>query len=221
MSVGGLEVSTIVSPAPWTQNCYVVVERASGAFIVVDPGFDSRELRGVIRDAGPRPAHILITHGHPDHLGAAADLSEWLDVPCRLGRADSRIARHASAYSVVFGGLRIRPPSRIDYLEGDATIHFGDTPVRSVALPGHTPGSLGFDLGEIVLTGDTLFREHLGRTDFPDSDPAALAASIDRLLADRAPDVDLLAGHGRPWTAGEANDWWAANGRRSSAMAAT
>lgn len=200
------------------QNCHVVVERASGAFIVVDPGFDSPELRDAIRAAGTRPAHILVTHGHPDHLGAAAALCDWLDVPCGLDRADSRIARHASAYAAAFGGLRIRTPSRIDYLD-DASLHFGDTSVRSLALPGHTPGSLGFDLGEIVLTGDTLFREHVGRTDFPDSDPAALSASIDRILTDRAPGVHLLAGHGRPWTAGEASDWWAATGRDRAAAA--
>jgi glyoxylase-like metal-dependent hydrolase (beta-lactamase superfamily II) len=219
LSAGGLEVSTIVSEAPWTQNCHVIVERASGAFIVVDPGFDSRELRDAIRAAGARPAHILVTHGHPDHLGAAAELSEWLEVPCRLDRADSRIARHASAYAAAFGGLRIRTPSRIDYLDDDASLHFGGTPVRSLALPGHTPGSRGFALGEVVLTGDTLFREHVGRTDFPDSDPAALSASIDRLLADRAPGVHLLAGHGRPWTAGEASHWWAATERDRAAAA--
>jgi glyoxylase-like metal-dependent hydrolase (beta-lactamase superfamily II) len=219
LSAGGLEVSTIVSDAPWTQNCHVVVERASGSFIVVDPGFDSPELRDSIRGAGPQPAHILITHGHPDHLGAAADLSEWLEVPCRLDRADSRIARHASAYAAAFGGLRIRTPRRIEYLDDDASLDFGQTPVQSLALPGHTPGSRGFALGEVVLTGDTLFREHVGRTDFPDSDPAALSASIDRLLADRAPGVHLLAGHGRPWTAGEASHWWAATERDRAAAA--
>lgn len=219
LSAGGLEVITIVSDAPWTQNCHVVVERASGVFIIVDPGFDSPELRDAIRAAGTRPAHILATHGHPDHLGAAAELSDWLDVPCRLDRADSRIARHASAYAAAFGGLRIRTPSRIDYFDDDATLRFGDTAVHSLAVPGHTPGSLAFDLGSILLTGDTLFREHIGRTDFPDSDLGALSASIDRLLAGRAAGLHLLAGHGQPWTAGEASGWWAATDRNRAKAA--
>ena len=221
MSVGDLEVSTIVSDAPWHQNCYVVLDRPSGAFIVVDPGFDSPELRGAVREAGARPAHILITHGHPDHLGAAAALSEWLDVECRLGRADARIARHASAYAVAFGGLRIRTPTRIRYLDAEENIRFGGTSVKIMALPGHTPGGLGFDIGEIVLTGDTLFREQVGRTDFPASDPIAIDASIDQLLAGRETGVWLMAGHGRPWTAGEARDWWTTKGRQREAPVAT
>jgi hydroxyacylglutathione hydrolase len=216
LSIGDLEVTTITSDAPWSQNCYVVLERASGAFIVVDPGFDSPELRDAITGAGARPEHILVTHGHPDHLGAAAALSEWLDVECRVGRDDARVVRHAPAYAAAFGGLRIHTPERIGYLDADEAVRFGETTVRLVALPGHTPGSLGFDIGDIVLTGDTLFREQVGRTDFPGSDSVAINASIDRLVADRDAGVLLLAGHGRPWTTGEARDWWATHGRRGA-----
>lgn len=179
------------------------------------------ELREAIHAAGTRPAHVLVTHGHPDHLGAAAVLSNWLDIECRVGREDARIARHASAYAAAFGGLRIEAPSRIGYLSGDEVLRFGERTVSVVALPGHTPGSLGFDIGEVVLTGDTLFRENLGRSDFPGSDPVALTASIDRLLADRGADVPLMAGHGRPWTTGEAREWWAAQGHPSATSVPT
>jgi glyoxylase-like metal-dependent hydrolase (beta-lactamase superfamily II) len=221
LSVGDLEVTTIVSGAPWNQNCYLIRARQSASFLVVDPGFDSPELRASIEELGPRPEHVLVTHGHPDHLGAAAALSSWLDVDCRLARADERVARHAPAYAAAFGGLVVQTPDRIEYLDPDSPIRFGNTTVAILPSPGHTPGSVGFDLGDIVLTGDTLFREHVGRTDFPGSDPRAIHASIDRLLADRDAGVRLLAGHGRPWTVGEARDWWTSDGRPGADLVAT
>jgi glyoxylase-like metal-dependent hydrolase (beta-lactamase superfamily II) len=218
LSVGALDVTTIVSGAPWNQNCHLILEQVSGRFMVVDPGFDSPELRASIRDLGQRPEHVLVTHGHPDHLGAAAALSSWLDVDCRVSRADQTITRHAPAYAAAFGGLRIRLPERLVFIDPGDALRLGDRTVAIIPVPGHTPGSLAFDVGDVVLTGDTLFREHIGRTDLPGSDRAAIGASIDGLLATLADGAQLLAGHGRPWTAGEAREWWAA---RSQAGVAT
>jgi glyoxylase-like metal-dependent hydrolase (beta-lactamase superfamily II) len=218
-SIGDFDIVTIVSGAPWNQNCYLIRDRTSGSFVVVDPGFDSAELRASIMELGPKPELLLVTHGHPDHLGAAAAISAWLDVDCRISSADQRIARHAPAYAAAFGGLRIRLPERLAYLEPGDVIELGGRLVEVLLLPGHTPGSLAFAFGDAVLTGDTLFREHVGRTDLPGSDPAAITTSIDRLLAGLAERVLLLAGHGRPWTAGDARDWWTASrqGRASAA----
>jgi glyoxylase-like metal-dependent hydrolase (beta-lactamase superfamily II) len=210
LSIGDVEIVTIFSGAPWNQNCYLIRERTSGAFMVVDPGFDSPELRESISELGPKPEHLLVTHGHPDHLGAAAALSALLDVDCRISRADQRIARQAPAYAAAFGGLRIHMPERMAYIESGDTIQLGGRIVEIVSLPGHTPGSLAFAFGDVVLTGDTLFREHIGRTDLPGSDPAAITTSIDRLLSTATENAQLLAGHGRPWTAGNARDWWTA-----------
>jgi glyoxylase-like metal-dependent hydrolase (beta-lactamase superfamily II) len=221
-SVGDLEIVSIASDAPWNQNCYLIGQRSSGAFLVVDPGFDSPELRDAIRDIGTRPAHLLVTHGHPDHLGAASELSAALGLDCRLSRADERIVRHAPVYAVAFGGLRARVPTRISYLEPGDELSFGGTPISIVPLPGHTPGSLAFDLVDVVLTGDTLFREQIGRTDFPGSDPTALVGSVERLLAGLSDDTLLLAGHGRPWGGRDARQWWASTGRtRALAVAAS
>jgi glyoxylase-like metal-dependent hydrolase (beta-lactamase superfamily II) len=219
-SVGDLDIVTIVSDAPWNQNCYLIGERSSGAFLVVDPGFDSPALREAIRDIGTRPAHLLVTHGHPDHLGAASALSAALSLACRVARADERVVRHAPAYAAAFGGLRLRLPDRIAYLEPGERLLLGATDISIVAVPGHTPGSLAFDLGGVILTGDTLFRERVGRTDFPGSDPAALIASVDRLIEGVPRDALLLAGHGRPWSADPARRWWAAVGRANAIAAA-
>jgi len=215
-SVGGRDIATIVSDPPWSQNCYLIADSTDRTIMIVDPGADSPELRDVLRESGFRPALILITHGHPDHIGAAAALCEDLDLDCQVGAGDARLVRHASAYSAAFGKIPMTEPGRVRYVQASADIRFGGERVGIHAMPGHTPGGLAYQLDGLVLTGDALFRERTPRTDLPGADRPAMIASIDRLLAVVPDDTDLLAGHGRPWTAGEAKSWWATTGRASA-----
>lgn len=215
-TVGNHDIVTIVSDGPWRQNCHLVLDRPTGSFLIVDPGADSPQLRDAIRSIGGRPAQIVITHGHPDHLGAAQLLTGELSVDCLVSRADRRVVHQAPAYAAAFGRMRVQLPDRLRFIDLDERIQLGGARVAIVALPGHTPGSLGFLVGAIALTGDTLLREHLGRADLPLGDPQALGTSVDRLLLDLPEGTLLLAGHGRPWTAAEAQGWWA--DRRSTAV---
>jgi len=219
VTVGHHDVVTIVSDRPWKQNCYVIRDRASGSFAVIDPGADSLALWDVIRASGTRPAHLIITHGHPDHIGAAARLCSELELDCLVAKADERAVRQAPVLAVAFGRRRLVLPDRIRYIGTDEGLKLGATPIVMTSVPGHTPGSLAFEIDGILVSGDVLFREHVGRTDLPLSDPAVLPMSINRLLG-LAPDgTALLAGHGRPWTVGEARGWWADRGRASTAGA--
>ena len=206
--VGAHDVVTIASAAPWRQNCYVIVDGASGSSIVVDPGVDSEELRTAIGELGRSPSRILFTHGHPDHVAGAAALSTDLYIGCVLSRTEERLFRQAPTYSVAFGGQRLTLPRRVELIEPDSTQEFDSIVVESVSTPGHTPGSVAFLFDSLALTGDTLFREHVGRTDLPFADAAALERSIESLLNRLEDDVVLLPGHGKPWTVGEARGWW-------------
>jgi hydroxyacylglutathione hydrolase len=219
MSIGTHDVATIVSDAPWSQNCYLITAPADQTIMIVDPGAESPELHDVLRESGFRPTLMLVTHAHPDHIGAAAALCEELDLDCQVSIDDARLLRHAPAYSAAFGHVRMTPPRRVRYIDAAADIRFGDERVRIHAVPGHTPGSLAFELGSMATTGDALFREHTTRTDLPGGDRATMIGSVDRLLAALPDDTALLAGHGRPWTAGEAKEWWTANGRTTPGAA--
>jgi len=215
-SVGAYTVITIVSGPPWNQNCHLVAAPATGTLLFVDPGADSPELEDAIRALGLRPTLMLVTHGHPDHLGAAARLSADLDLDCVVGRGDERVVRHAPAYAAAFGKVHLELPESIRYIDADADLRLGDEAVTILPLPGHTPGSLSFHVGSFVLTGDTLFRETVGRTDLPAGDGTALVNSIDLLLASLPDATHLLPGHGQPWTAGEARSWWRGGGRMAA-----
>jgi glyoxylase-like metal-dependent hydrolase (beta-lactamase superfamily II) len=132
---------------------------------------------------------------------------------------DERIVRQAPVYAAAFGQTKIRVPTRLRFTDG-ADVRLGAKWVNIAAVPGHTPGSLAFSIGRLVFTGDTLLREHTGRTDFPLSEPARLVRSIDSLLDGMPEGARLFPGHGRPWIGDEARSWWASEGRPAATMTA-
>jgi hydroxyacylglutathione hydrolase len=218
--IDDLDIVTIVSDHPWKQNCHVIVDRPSGELMIIDPGADNPQLIDAIRQTGAHPELMLVTHGHPDHIGGAASVGKEFGLDCFVSVDDERIVRHAPLYAAAFGQTKIRVPTRLRFIDG-ADLRLGAKTVGIAAVPGHTPGSLAFSIGRLVFTGDTLLREHTGRTDFPLSEPGELLHSIDGLL-DRLPEgAQLFPGHGRPWDGDEARSWWAGEGRLTAAAATT
>jgi hydroxyacylglutathione hydrolase len=218
--IDDLDIVTIVSDHPWKQNCHLIVDRSSGELMIIDPGTDNPELVDAIRQTGGRPKLLLVTHGHPDHIAGAARIGDEFGLDCLVSAEDERIVRHAPLYAAAFGQTKIRVPTRLRFTDG-ADLVLGAKSVGIAAVPGHTPGSLAFSIGRLVFTGDTLLREHIGRTDFPLSDPGKLVRSIDGLLDNLPEGAQLFPGHGRPWIGDEARSWWAAEGRPSATAMVT
>lgn len=204
-TVGDLEITTIVT-GRWAENCYVTRD-AGGNILIIDPGAEEERL---IAQIGESPSvSILLTHGHYDHVGAAARLVETYKARCFIGANDSELAKQAPLYAMAFDRAVARAPHHVETFTAGATLALGHQRVRTVACPGHTRGSAAFILGNVVFTGDTLLRKAVGRTDLPGGDAGSLRASVDELLAGLADDIALLPGHGPRWTVGEAKMWWA------------
>ncbi len=167
-------------------NTYLVTDEATGAAAIVDTGETDELVRALSRLAPPPDVTmILLTHGHIDHAGALTLLQERWDVPTYLPKDEVPLFETLPMQGRMFGMPQLdRPCGRIDhYVEDGDEVQLGETTLRFLSTPGHTPGQGCYFDDHDILVGDTLFAGSIGRTDFPMSDPRRAVESLRRLLA--------------------------------------
>lgn len=208
---GDLSVHVVVTAPPWYENCYLVTHTPSASLTVIDPGGDAPKILDAIKAIGATPRAIWLTHGHGDHLGAAKALEDAFDIRTYAHRDEnSTIAGAGGLIQKITGETPILP-ARVTPFEGEPELDLGGHCVRVIHTPGHTPGGVVYDFGAFAMTGDTLFRQGVGRTDLPGGNRRTLVHSITRLLDEKLDNTDtvLFSGHDASWTVGEARPWWA------------
>ena len=204
---GGCRISCLVTGEEWKQNTYIVTHKSSSNTIVIDPGDNADFIIQQIEDARGKCAHILLTHAHHDHVGAASILSEHYNMACKLHQKDVRLLVHAPMYVFSFAKKKILAVSRFKTFE-ELCLADEEPTIRALHTPGHTKGSVCYIMDGFVFTGDTLLYQHVGRTDLPGSSAEEIAGSVGKLLNQLHDDIILFPGHGKPWTIGEAKAWW-------------
>lgn len=173
-------------------NCYIIPVGVQEC-VVVDPGDEAPRIEKALEGLTPR--FILLTHGHFDHIGAAAQLRERLGCPVVIGELDApMLADPALSLAGTDGGGRFRFSADRLVKEGDA-IQAGDAVFTVLHTPGHTPGGVCYLWDGKLFCGDTLFQGSYGRTDFIGGDGAALRDSLKRLAA-LPPETLAYPGHG-------------------------
>jgi glyoxylase-like metal-dependent hydrolase (beta-lactamase superfamily II) len=201
-----IRVACVVS-APFEENTYIAHLEGRGDCLVVDPGLEPDEILAQLERRQLRPAAILISHGHSDHIGGNGRLKEQFpDCPIVVSHGDApKLTDPMLNLSGAFGASLISPPGDVLVGEGDVYSAAGfDLLVREI--PGHSVGHVVFiwEAGRpiIVFGGDVLFAGSVGRTDFPDGNFEDLAANIHQKLFTLPDDTQVLPGHGPATTIG-------------------
>ena len=197
---------SILPVTPFEQNTTLVWCTQTMRGAVIDPGGELGRLREFIEKAGVTVEKILLTHGHVDHAGGAAELRERLSVPV-VGphKADAfwldRVEEAGSMYGL-YGVRDVKPDS---WLEDGETVEIGNIVLDVIHAPGHTPGHVVFHnaAAKWAQVGDVLFRGSVGRTDFPLSNHDDLINAILNKLLPLGDDIEFVAGHGPMGTFGE------------------
>jgi hydroxyacylglutathione hydrolase len=189
----------IVPVTPFQQNCALVYDETSKRGAVVDPGGDIAAILAAIKDTGVTVEKILITHGHIDHAGGAAELREKLNVPIEGPHMkDDFMLQSLPETGLQYGMLdsRVVTPDRW-LAEGDVVEVAGFT-FRIIEAPGHSPGSVVFfcEAQRFAFMGDVLFKGSVGRTDLRQSNHDDLMTSIKTKILPLGDDVVFLPGHG-------------------------
>jgi hydroxyacylglutathione hydrolase len=196
---------TIVPVTPFEQNCSIIACTATNRAAIVDPGGDVARIREAIDKLNVTPEKILLTHGHIDHAGGAAELAEALSLPIEgPDERDGFLLQNLEAQGARFGITDVRNVTPTRWLVEGETVSIGDLTFSVLHVPGHTPGHLVFANVPMrfALVGDTLFQGSVGRTDFPYGSHEQLIDGIKAKLLPLGDDVSILPGHGPASTIG-------------------
>ena len=156
-------------------NCYLLEDEETRTAAVVDPGGEGARILAQLKADGKELKHILLTHAHFDHTGGVAELCAALPgVPVYLHPADAALVG-GDVFPAV--GAETTP-----YQDGDV-VKLGKMDIEVLHTPGHTPGGVTLKVGDVLLTGDTLFQGSMGRTDLPGGSYSQLMASLKKLAA--------------------------------------
>lgn len=189
----------IIPVTAFAQNCSLIWCEETLQAAVVDPGGEAQKIIREAADKGVTVSQILLTHGHLDHVGAAAELAAHYGVPI-VGpeKADDFWLQGLPAQSRMFGLDECLPLTPDRWLEEGETVSVGNVTLRVLHCPGHTPGHIVFfdDKAKLLVSGDVVFKGGVGRSDFPQGDHAALIDSIKRKLLPLGDDVTFIPGHG-------------------------
>lgn len=167
-------------------NCYILADEKTKAAAIIDPGDTVPEIKELVKKDNLDVRAIFLTHGHYDHVGGVAALrKKYKDIPVYLHPEDAG------------KDTELMPTRALDpvtlWRDGDVVM-VGELQVEVLHTPGHSAGSVTLRCQDVLFTGDTLFTQSVGRTDFPDGSQEALMASLKR-LGELEGDYQVLPGH--------------------------
>jgi glyoxylase-like metal-dependent hydrolase (beta-lactamase superfamily II) len=166
---------------PWNNFIYFVGDRTKGQVAVVDPAWDVQTILDEARRLDLRITHILCSHSHFDHVDQVGALLERLDLPVYMLRQE-----------LEFSGFRCE--NLVASRPGDR-VNIGDCAVTMVHTPGHTPGSVSYQIDDALIAGDTLFVNGCGRCDFVGGDPEIMFQTLKSLIERLSPETRIYPGH--------------------------
>ncbi|MDD5292095.1 MAG: MBL fold metallo-hydrolase [Candidatus Omnitrophica bacterium] len=182
---------------PLQTNCYIVSDGKKEAFII-DPGDEAGKIKKTIKDEGLNVKFIINTHSHIDHIKA----DYGLGLPVYIHKLDALALEdpESNLSSIFLGSFTPCKPKKI--LQDKDTIKAGDLGMEIMHTPGHSPGGICIKIDSVVFTGDTLFKDGIGRTDLPGGSYKELLSSIKDKLLCLDDEVKIYPGHGEASTIG-------------------
>ncbi|MBO7221346.1 MAG: MBL fold metallo-hydrolase [Alistipes sp.] len=187
---------------PIQENTYIVWDETKECIVVDAGNMSAREdkvLAEFIEEQGLKPVLAVNTHCHFDHILGVEFVRSTYGAKFAASSADNAIMLGAKEHCAMFGLEVGELPQTIDIdLASTEEIHFGNTTLRVTPTPGHTPGcvSLYHEESKSLFTGDTLFRESIGRTDLPGGDYPTIMKSILGKILPLGDEVVVYPGHG-------------------------
>ncbi len=182
-------------------NCYLLIHKETKECIIVDPADSPDIFEMLIMKLQVKPVAILLTHGHFDHCGAAEALAEKYKIPIGAGIEEEEVLMDSRInLSAQFGhGFAVKPT---ELYRDKQELTLAGFQIQVFHTPGHTKGGVCYYLPEekVLISGDTIFCESVGRSDFPTGSTSTLVRSVRELLANIPEETTVYPGHDQETT---------------------
>lgn len=193
---------------PFECNCSVIACGDTKDAVIVDPGGEVERIAEIVAHYDLTVKAIIHTHAHLDHIYATREVKQAHGGDVCLHRGDAFLYDGFAMQAAMFG-WEVRPTVPVErWIEDADEVQLGKRTLTVIHTPGHTPGSVCFELhdpdaGVLLFAGDTLFRRGIGRTDLPGGDSKQIVASIKERLYTRDRDALVIPGHGPTTSIGD------------------
>lgn len=181
-------------------NCYIAGSEKTKEAAIIDPGADFNKIDKKLNELGLIPKIIILTHYHGDHIGAVKEFSDKYNLKTYIHKEDAEALNNSNMNltKTMFGkGVSIK--ADVELKDGDE-IDLGELKFKIIHTPGHTNGGICIKVGNIMMTGDTLFNSSIGRTDLPGGSFEEIITSIKEKIFKYDDDIVIYPGHMSPST---------------------
>ena len=187
---------------PIENNMYLLVDEKSKQAVLIDATAMTDEIADTVKNLGAEVKYILLTHGHFDHIMGLNDLKEALKAEAVINKNDLELSGKINDFTRMFNQPEAVPPTYEKFVDDGDIIQVGDMKIKVITTPGHTEGGVCYLVDENLFSGDTLFRDSVGRTDLVGGSFKKLSDSIKNKLFKLDDNIKVHPGHGPITTIG-------------------
>lgn len=187
---------------PINANNYLVADEKSKEAVLIDCSEHVQKILDDVKELGLKVKYILLTHGHFDHVMGINSMKKELGAEVLINQKDEKQIEMTQTILKTFGIFVEKNPEYDKYIDKNTELKIGEIPIKIFETPGHTEGGLCYLIEGKLFSGDTLFRNYVGRTDLPGGNYAKLENSIKNVLYKLPDETEVFPGHNEMTTIG-------------------